>query len=748
MNKKNKFEDEIRTLKNISTLLDRLYLEDVEALEEMIKTNSFKIAVIGGFSSGKTTFLNAFIGRRLLYSSAKEATGAITFIQNSSEKKAIVEFENGNSKNVDLKEDNAYEVLLEYLNRNSSNKAKSISLYYPIDRIDKDVILVDTPGLEGISKEEMNITKSLVKEANAVIFMVKHNGLDKNDLDVLTGRLAEFGNIQTKEIYLVINKIGELYKTKNTDEIDKRVERIICDVQKNLYDNGISNIKVYALDSKDYLWAVDNKLYEEVKAKEKMEKILPQDEYLKRSARFIEFRDTLKNLLQDSNKERMFNENIKERINTFVKIFSEELIERQNNYNSNINQNIYELERQKDFIIENRRKIINTIKRQIEENKLNFIEALKNDSVKERKAKDRNLLDLIQKEFKNIEDLQNNKNINELIKNSEQIIYDYKDIILNRSNLFLDSLSQISSSIFNMEINKIFDRELKYEFNIKAENINMDFTFKYNHNTDNDMKKQLEDDVEKQKEYIIQLRRELNNLTSENNENEEIRIKSELKKIENEKENKINNLGTKPKPSQKYRSERRVRRKFLIFKEEYSVEVPDGLDYTKCEEWEKNKAIIDKEFNEKQSQLSSKLDMIIEKSQKAKRLKISIAEEDNMLLSLEDSLKKYNINMKNIREKYKYAFIDEKKNDLFVFAQNILKSNINNIMTIIEDRINENIKTINFEIEKQSSSIINDTENILNMKIKEFREKQNIVKIDENYVIDEFNKLKYKYGEE
>lgn len=54
----------------------------------------------------------------------------------------------------------------------------------------------------------MQITKSLIKEANAVIFMIAINGLVKNDLEILTGRLKEFGKIQTKEIFVVINKIN------------------------------------------------------------------------------------------------------------------------------------------------------------------------------------------------------------------------------------------------------------------------------------------------------------------------------------------------------------------------------------------------------------------------------------------------------------------------------------------------------------------------------------------------------------
>lgn len=52
-------------------------------LEQRYEESTFRVVVLGMFSRGKSTFLNALIGRRLLYKSDREATGAITLLRNS-----------------------------------------------------------------------------------------------------------------------------------------------------------------------------------------------------------------------------------------------------------------------------------------------------------------------------------------------------------------------------------------------------------------------------------------------------------------------------------------------------------------------------------------------------------------------------------------------------------------------------------------------------------------------------------------
>jgi len=51
---------------------------------ERLRDNTLRVVVVGSFSSGKSTFLNALMGKDLLKHGTKETTATITEIVNSS----------------------------------------------------------------------------------------------------------------------------------------------------------------------------------------------------------------------------------------------------------------------------------------------------------------------------------------------------------------------------------------------------------------------------------------------------------------------------------------------------------------------------------------------------------------------------------------------------------------------------------------------------------------------------------------
>ena len=53
---RNKSMEAISILKEVSTELNGSYYEGILKLEDMLRENKYKVAVIGEFSSGKSTF--------------------------------------------------------------------------------------------------------------------------------------------------------------------------------------------------------------------------------------------------------------------------------------------------------------------------------------------------------------------------------------------------------------------------------------------------------------------------------------------------------------------------------------------------------------------------------------------------------------------------------------------------------------------------------------------------------------------
>ena len=60
----------------------RGFAADLERLKERMQDDVFRIAVVGEFSSGKSTFINALLGKDVLSHASKETTAVLTQVVN------------------------------------------------------------------------------------------------------------------------------------------------------------------------------------------------------------------------------------------------------------------------------------------------------------------------------------------------------------------------------------------------------------------------------------------------------------------------------------------------------------------------------------------------------------------------------------------------------------------------------------------------------------------------------------------
>lgn len=73
----------IREIMDMQVIQDApFFYEQLKRTLERILDQSFRIAVVGEFSSGKSTFINALIGKDILKHGASETTATITEVEN------------------------------------------------------------------------------------------------------------------------------------------------------------------------------------------------------------------------------------------------------------------------------------------------------------------------------------------------------------------------------------------------------------------------------------------------------------------------------------------------------------------------------------------------------------------------------------------------------------------------------------------------------------------------------------------
>ena len=181
---------------------------------ERLEDNEFRISVVGEFSSGKSTFINAILGQDVLQHATTETTATITRIVNTSPndkrcRTGLVYFRNG--KTIPLQD---FKSLKEYTTTASQNyqvaeEVVSVDLYLPVLDAKRPIVLIDTPGLNGMADGHRSQTIQLIQRSHACIYLLQRRGLTDSDVQTL----KYLCSIQ-KNFIFVQNFIDELQQSE------------------------------------------------------------------------------------------------------------------------------------------------------------------------------------------------------------------------------------------------------------------------------------------------------------------------------------------------------------------------------------------------------------------------------------------------------------------------------------------------------------------------------------------------------
>ena len=168
-----------------SDFVDKDILENSRLEEEIerLGKGDFKISLVAPFSAGKSTFINAIIGKDLLSMDIRAETSVITKISYDENIKIDVIYHDNSIKKEIVTDDagNAitYESCKQILKsittvRDESNEVdiKEVIVHCPLEICKDNVELIDTPGLFSRHEKHESITNNILPQVNAVIFMI------------------------------------------------------------------------------------------------------------------------------------------------------------------------------------------------------------------------------------------------------------------------------------------------------------------------------------------------------------------------------------------------------------------------------------------------------------------------------------------------------------------------------------------------------------------------------------------------
>ncbi|WP_298981949.1 dynamin family protein [Caldilinea sp.] len=167
-------DDDVQLLKRSREQLDELFL----------------LVIVGEFNAGKTAFLNALLGERLLPEGVLPTTSQIQVLRY------------GERKSEETTGDETVVILL------------------PVDWL-QEINLVDTPGTNAVIQRHQEITEHFIPRSDLVLFVTSAERPFSESERQLLQRIREWG----KKIVLVINKIDLIEREEELEQIIDFVAR-------------------------------------------------------------------------------------------------------------------------------------------------------------------------------------------------------------------------------------------------------------------------------------------------------------------------------------------------------------------------------------------------------------------------------------------------------------------------------------------------------------------------------------------
>ncbi len=752
-------KDRLNSLKSYSVIHDGTNIKDtIDSIESRIEVNEFKIAVVGEFSSGKSTFINAIIGKDLLKHATLETTAALTYVHNVKKddpraNTCIINFANNTSTRLEKLED-----IEKYTTTQSDidvvREVKSVEIFINFIDVDEELVIVDTPGLNGLADKHRELTIEEIKQAHSCIYLFPKRGLAQTDVEFI-----KYISTYQNTFIFIYNFIDELNESEGEYPEDK-IASIKQNVNKFIVNNtskklithytGISALK--ALCGKD---ESISRVYED-----DFSDITPESrKMIYNESKFDSFISILKSILNDANfKKNRYISNCYTVMNLMEYILMVSKKKQADIENSILKdrafKDISQIKLQKKAINENQgdvlKQLYSLINQLFDENKKILINDI-DENIKEIFEKISNTINA-EKEYKDFEEkLEKNQYKKQLQKliDDYQTEYDYKKencfqlvykTVLARLDEYNDIVSVIDKNNAELKISEAIDKELA------ADNIKNDIK-KLEQIAVNNQK--FLDDFKKQREGF---KNEIEKIFSEIEENKN--RKDELVTVQRRKESE---LGDRPVEDVTYiveefeENRKGIARlfQFIIGKKKSTRQVPQ-YDDTKGLEWDKKKRAIKESTDEEREAINRELSNLEAKkctleekielhdkeyasyNRKMDILNHEIAAKKDELAMFEDRLEiEYlNLRKKQLRQDIE-AYLFNGDNSIVNLFKSSLEADVETNAELVSGYIKNEFKKRLSEKNQVFDEIING--NLIDIQNRYNNKKAEIMKIEEMY---------------
>ena len=233
-------------LKKLREYSEKLDLNgNINGIDEILKrmaNDNFNVAIVGEFKRGKSTVINALLGKNILPVDVLPTTATLNKITYNVTPFVTVEYKDGRKEQIGIEELDNY---VTKLTRESEERAKTIKeavVYYPINYCKNGVTIIDTPGLND-DAAMTEVTMSVLPTIDAALMVIMAQApFSESERDFLESKIitSDLGRV-----LFVVTGIDLL----DEEDVDRVLENIKRRIQEHVLKKAES---VYGVDSREY----------------------------------------------------------------------------------------------------------------------------------------------------------------------------------------------------------------------------------------------------------------------------------------------------------------------------------------------------------------------------------------------------------------------------------------------------------------------------------------------------------------
>jgi len=152
-------------------------IDKVSSLRERLATDRFQLAVLGQFKRGKSTVLNALLGKSVLPTGVVPVTAIATFLEPATTSSIRVTYGSGKFENCEVNGSDALRERLATLVTEEANPRNildvaRVDVFLPAELLERGVVLIDTPGVGSTLRHNTAAADAVLPECDAALFVV------------------------------------------------------------------------------------------------------------------------------------------------------------------------------------------------------------------------------------------------------------------------------------------------------------------------------------------------------------------------------------------------------------------------------------------------------------------------------------------------------------------------------------------------------------------------------------------------